>query len=379
MAGSGGRRCSPPPVHSAWPADPYATAAPNHRSEAAVFPPPPPTPVAAPPPAMIGGGGGRRRDFGSNDGATFAIGGYDWCVRYYPDGETQDCRGYVSIFLELLTRNAKVRAEYEFRLVDSGSALPPSPVTHLFTNNYNTVDPDEDPASYGAHRFMKQQEVKPYVRDDCLEIECEVVVINAITKLEVQDVPPSDLPNHLRKLLDGKRGADVTFEVEDEVFSAHKIMLATRSPVFDAQLYGPLSDSMSKNIIVKDMEPPVFKALLYFIYTDSLPAMDDADDGESEDMVKHLLVAADRYAMDRMKMMCEDILCKSLDVETVATTLALADQHHCSKLKDACVEYILSSNRLNAVVASKGYAHLKRSCPALMFDLFERATKSHKI
>ncbi|XP_044336425.1 BTB/POZ and MATH domain-containing protein 1-like [Triticum aestivum] len=287
--------------------------------------------------------------------ATFAIGGYDW--------------------------DAKVRADYEFRLIDSGSTPPPSPVTHLFTNKYNTVDPDEAPANYGAPRFMKQQEIKPYLRDDCLEIECEVLVINAITKLEVQEVPPSDLPNHLGKLLDGKRGADVTFEVKGEVFSAHKIMLATRSPVFDAQLYGPLSDAdaTSKNIIVKDMEPPVFKALLHFIYTDSLPAMDDVDDGESEDMVKHLLVAADRYAMDRMKLMCEDILCKSLDVETAATTLALADQHHCSKLKDACVEYILSSNRLNAMVASKGYAHLKRSCPALMFDVFERATKSRKI
>ena len=98
--------------------------------------------------------------------ATFAVGGYDWCVRYYPDGETQDCRGYVSIFLELLTRNAKVRAEYEFRLVDSGSALPPSPVTHLFTNKYHTVDPDEAPASYGAPSFMKQQEIKPHLPGD---------------------------------------------------------------------------------------------------------------------------------------------------------------------------------------------------------------------
>ncbi|KAF7020327.1 hypothetical protein CFC21_033443 [Triticum aestivum] len=316
--------------------------------------------------------------------ATFAVGGYDWCVRYYPYGDiSRDCRGYVSVYLELLTRDAEVRADYVFRLIDnSGSALPS--VVRRFTSKYTPVDPDEDPDGYGANKFMKQSELASYLRDDRLVIECEVKVINAKTKTEVQDVPPSDLPNHLGKLLDGKRGADVTFEVEGEVFSAHNSQDYARyaiAPVFDAQLYGPLSDAgaMSKNIIVKDMEPPVFKALLHFIYTDSLPAMDDADDGESEDMVKHLLVAADRYAMDRMKMMCEDILCKSLDVETAATTLALADQHHCSKLKDACVEYILSSNRLNAVVASREYAHLKRSCPALMFDVFERATKSRKI
>ncbi|KAM3346043.1 hypothetical protein ACQJBY_020518 [Aegilops geniculata] len=319
--------------------------------------------------------------------ATFAVGGYDWCVRYYPDGDiSRDCRGYVSVYLELLTRDAEVRADYVFRLIDSTSALPS--VVRRFTSKYTPVDPDEDPDGYGADKFMKQSELASYLRDDRLVIECEVRVIKQPQVQEEESVSvaahievlPSDLSNHLKKLLDGRRGADVTFEVKGEVFPAHKNVLATRSPVFDAQLYGPLSDSAGDNIIIEDMEPPVFKALLHFIYTDSLPAaMDDLDDGENQEMVKHLLVAADKYAMDRMKMLCEGILCKSLDVETVATTLALADQHHCSKLKDACVEFILSSNRMDDVVASQGYAHLKRSRPALMLDVFERATKSRKI
>ncbi|KAF7027410.1 hypothetical protein CFC21_039456 [Triticum aestivum] len=320
--------------------------------------------------------------------ATFAVGGYDWCVRYYPDGySSPECNGYISVYLELLSRNAEVRANYTFSLIDSGGgcAQPWSPFIRRFAHNYTSVD-----VSYGADMFIEQTalELVPYLRDDTVVIECEVKVIRwprvqeetvlAATHIEV---PPSDLSIHLGKLLDGKRGADVTFEVKGEVFPAHKIMLATWSPVFDAQVYGPMSDAnaTSKNIIVEDMEPPVFRALLHFIYTDSLPAMDDLDDGENQDMVKHLMVAADRYAMDRMKMICEGILCKSLEVETVAMTLALADQHHCSKLKDACVEFILSSNRMDDVVASQGYAHLKRSCPALMFDVFEKATKSRKI
>jgi hypothetical protein len=33
-------------------------------------------------------------------------------------------------------------------------------------------------------------------------------------------------------------------------------------------------------------------------------------------MVKHLLVAADKYAMEKMKLMCESILCERLDEET---------------------------------------------------------------
>ncbi|KAK1608768.1 hypothetical protein QYE76_032441 [Lolium multiflorum] len=102
------------------------------------------------------------------------------------------------------------------------------------------------------------------------------------------------------------------------------------------------------------MQPAVFKAFLHFIYTDSMPSMDDLADDDKTEMVKHLLVAADKYGLERMKMICEGILCKSLDVETVAAILALADQHHCSNLKDACIEFMLSSNRIDDVVASQG-------------------------
>ena len=130
-----------------------------------------------------------------------------------------------------------------------------------------------------------------------------------------------------------------------------------------------------QSIAIEDMEPAVFKALLHFIYTDSLPSRDNLDD----DMVKHLLVAADRYAMERMKMICEGILCRSLRVETVATTLALADQHQCSRLKEACIEFIITSNRMADVVASRGYERLKRTCPTTCADILEKAAKARKI
>ncbi|VAH81634.1 unnamed protein product [Triticum turgidum subsp. durum] len=152
-----------------------------------------------------------------------------------------------------------------------------------------------------------------------------------------------------------------------------------RSPVFKAELYGPMSDKRTGRITVKDMQPGVFKALLKFIYTDSLPSMLDLCDSDQKEMVKHLLVAADKYAMERLKLICEGILCRSPDVDSVAMTLVLADQHHCSNLKDACVQFMLTANRMDVVLASKGYTHLKRSCPPVIVDIFERATKSRKI
>lgn len=76
---------------------------------------------------------------------------------------------------------------------------------------------------------------------------------------------------------------------------------------------------------------------LLFIYNDSLPPFDDLTEDDYGEMIRHMLVAADRYAMERLKLMCQSILCEGIHVQTVATTLALADQHHCDMLKDACI------------------------------------------
>ena len=50
-------------------------------------------------------------------------------------------------------------------------------------------------------------------------------------------------------------------------------------------------------------------------------------------------------------------------VESVATTLALAEQNHAEELKRVCLEYV--SKHLSLVIASEGYQHMVNSCPQL--------------
>ncbi|XBI98318.1 hypothetical protein VPH35_018569 [Triticum aestivum] len=118
-----------------------------------------------------------------------------------------------------------------------------------------------------------------------------------------------------------------------------------------------------RRVTIKDMQPDVFSALLHFIYTDTLPEGD-----KNTEMIRHLLVAADRYAMER-------ILCQNLNVDTMVTTWALADHHSCDKLKDACLEYIACSNAMDAVVETQGYKNLKVTDPSLIVDLLESTKK----
>ncbi|KAL6659078.1 hypothetical protein ACP70R_003118 [Stipagrostis hirtigluma subsp. patula] len=192
------------------------------------------------------------------------------------------------------------------------------------------------------------------------------------------EVPQSDLAAHLGKLLEAEKGADVTFGVGGDTFAAHKVILAMRSPVFKATLYGPMSETGTQVIPIADMQPAVFKSLLHFIYTDSLPAMGDLEGNDHSEMIRHLLVAADRYAMDRLKLICQSMLCEDLGVQNVATTLALADQHHCDMLKDACIEFI-SSSTVDDIVATQGFLDLKKNCPSVLVDAFVKINNIRKI
>jgi len=181
-------------------------------------------------------------------------------------------------------------------------------------------------------------------------------------------MPPSDLHRHLADLLQTEKGADVVFQVGRETFPAHRCMLAARSPVFSAEFFGAMKDSRTAAEVVQvnDMEAPVFKALLCFLYTDSLPEMRKEDE---DVMCQHLLVAADRYDMERLKLMCEVKLCEYIDVGTAATILTLAEQHHCHGLKKACFHFLSDPEKLRAVMTSDGFKNLSRSCPSIKNDL----------
>lgn len=118
----------------------------------------------------------------------------------------------------------------------------------------------------GYKRFFKRTllEQSDYLKDDCLSVHCSVGVVKSHTegpKIYSIAVPPSNIGFNFGQLLESGKGTDVCFEVDGEVFPAHKLVLAARSPVFRAQLFGPMKDQNTKQIRVEDMEPPVFKVL----------------------------------------------------------------------------------------------------------------------
>ncbi|GJN34794.1 hypothetical protein PR202_gb23490 [Eleusine coracana subsp. coracana] len=122
---------------------------------------------------------------------------------------------------------------------------------------------------------------------------------------------------------------------------------------------------------VRDMDPDVFKAMLHFMYTDTLPPEIMEEEGkkkEGVEMAQGLLAAAHRYKLERLKLMCEAMLLKRVDVDTVASSLVVAELHGCRVLKAACEEFIARPGNVKAVMKTEGFQKIKASCPYVLVE-----------
>ncbi|KAL6874010.1 hypothetical protein ACP4OV_014092 [Aristida adscensionis] len=302
------------------------------------------------------------------------VGGYDWEIQVLPNRKSP-YTNYSYIALDLYFRseapaNPNVKAKFSCHIIDPNGKLKPYPGDTVSANFKRD-------ACYRSVFLMTRWSLRDsgYLKDDALTIACTIEVLRVLSdkphRAANDLAPSSSLNHHLGDLLQKGTGVDVTLVVSGEPFPAHKAILASRSPVFMAQFFGDMSEKHSQIVEIKEMEPSAFRAMLHFIYTDSAPELDrPEEDGTTMAIAQHLLAAADRYGIDRLKLICEDKLYDGIGVLTAATTLALAEQHYCSCLKAKCLEFIATN--LEAVMATDGYKHLMAaSCPSVMNDILK--------
>ncbi|XP_047322384.1 BTB/POZ and MATH domain-containing protein 4-like [Impatiens glandulifera] len=312
----------------------------------------------------------------------FTVGGYRWAVYFYPDGKNpEDNSTYVSVFIALASEGTDVRALFELTLLDQSGKGKHKVHSHFdrslesgpYTLKYRG-------SMWGYKRFFRRAllETSDYLKDDCLKINCTVgVVVSGIdtSRLHSIRVPESDIGAHFGFLLENMDGSDIVFNVSGEKFHAHKLVLAARSPIFRSKFYdGP--EDIKQEIVIEDMEPKVFKAMLHFIYGDALleddivtPSSSSPESSISDTLIAKLLAAADKYELGRLRSMCESHICKDISVNSVAKTLALADCFHATELKAVCLRF--AAENLAAVMRSDGFQYLKENCPTLQSEILK--------
>ncbi|VAI86324.1 unnamed protein product [Triticum turgidum subsp. durum] len=219
--------------------------------------------------------------------------------------------------------------------------------------------------------FLRNRLESRYVKNGVITLICGVIALpgNSIP------VPATNIGDHLGSLLECPDGSDVSFVVGGETFRAHRAVLAARSSVFRAELFGCLAEATMQCITLHEIEPSTFKAMLRFMYTDRLSVDFDPESfsfSPTAQQLRHILAAADRYDIGRLKLMCAQKLWDMVSVETVATTLGYADMHGCPELKSRCLDFFMAGKNFKRIVVTEGYLWLMQRFPSVIDEIKAR-------
>ncbi|KAK4323489.1 hypothetical protein Pmani_005804 [Petrolisthes manimaculis] len=122
---------------------------------------------------------------------------------------------------------------------------------------------------------------------------------------------------------------------------AHRVVVAARCEWFRRALLSGMREAIDRCIVVHGCSVQTFQLLMQFLYSGhvecgSLPP----------DQLVDLLVLADHYGVDALKLMVESGLEQHVDDESVVPLLTVA--HHCNAahLKDVCIQHCVVSAAL---------------------------------
>nr|CAD7444393.1 unnamed protein product [Timema bartmani] len=312
--------------------------------------------------------------------STFSAGANDklkWCLRVNPKGLDEESKDYLSLYLLLVSCNkSEVRAKFKFSILNAKREETKAMESQ---RAYRFVQGKD----WGFKKFIRRDflldEANGLLPDDKLTIFCEVgflhvsvvadsVNISGQSNAIQFKVPECRLSDDLGLLFENQKFSDVSLFVSGREFQAHKAILAARSPVFAAMFEHEMEERKQNRVDIKDVEIEVMREMLRFIYTGKATNL--------EKMADDLLAAADKYALERLKVMCEEALCTNLSIDNAADTLILADLHSADQLKAQAIDFI--NTHPTEVMDTSGWKCMIQTHPHLIAEAF-RALATQQI
>ncbi|XP_017076911.2 kelch-like protein 18 [Drosophila eugracilis] len=127
---------------------------------------------------------------------------------------------------------------------------------------------------------------------------------------------------------------DVTLKVEDQTFSAHRVVLAATIPYFYAMFTNNMAESRIKEITMKEsaIEPSALESLINYVYSGQV-RIDNQN-------VQSLMVGASFLQLSNVRDACASFLISRFHPHNVLGIRTFADSMICRQLIDAADKYI---------------------------------------
>ena len=193
----------------------------------------------------------------------------------------------------------------------------------------------------------------------------------------VSETKPKDkFIQDLKSLLTSQLYNDLTINVGNEVYSAHKCILASRSEKFK-KLLEPVIDPADKkhqrklevnNLQFTDVSENVMPIFMNYLYTGS------ADRKITHDNVGEILKIAEKFELDELKELAMSYMENQIDRSTVIPILVQASHHGNEKLKNKCINFLISE--APDLIDSPQWKAVKRDNPGAALDVYEARMKT---
>ncbi|KAJ4749074.1 BTB/POZ domain-containing protein [Rhynchospora pubera] len=170
--------------------------------------------------------------------------------------------------------------------------------------------------------------------------------------------PPSPPPPHsglllLHSLADASASASPV--------PAHRAVLVSRSPVFKAMLDNEMEESRSGVIKIPDASTKVLRSFIDYLYT--------AETTLDEDIAPELLILAEKYQVNHLKVFCERYMTSKVNHENAIACYAFAHRHNAKQLLDAALSLIIEN--MATLREREEYKELVERDPRLVVELYE--------
>ncbi|XP_037891345.1 protein roadkill-like [Glossina fuscipes] len=229
----------------------------------------------------------------------------------------------------------------------------------------------EKSAGWGYRCFINLNtllnEAKDLLPGGKLTIVCEISevhivnITNPIDQPEIiqSTVTDDKLSEDFDDLFTNHEFSDVTFAVSEHEIKAHKTILAARSKVFAAMFEHKMVENKLSRVVITDIDHEVLNEMLRFMYIGKAPNL--------YEMTHGLLVAADKYALEDLKGMCENALNVTLSVETAVETLVSAHLYTTGQLKAQSIAFI--KTHVTDVMQTQAWQDAIRAHPDLILEV----------
>lgn len=170
----------------------------------------------------------------------------------------------------------------------------------------------------------------------------------------------------LGELLESEQFSDVTFNLNNQLFHAHKSILSCRNPVFKAMFEHDMKEKVNNTVVIEDIEPEVFRKMLQFIYTAKVKNIKQID-------AHSLLIAADKYSIEGLKSLCEEVIFNNLTINNAVKILKFADDYNATKLKKNVIYFIAFHSE--KMVDLPEYQSIQELPARLVFEVLKEISK----